>query len=1054
MRKWPALYQPLFGYRDIGFSNELRKQNLHWNKVFSPVLGSIFLAFCILDMLLAPEFFWKFLSFRLAYFLFTILLTLASHFVRYQFSYVLSFLLMFGAGVLLSVFSYYYVDQQELIIRSFFLTLLCSGFFFQWPPVYTFVTNSLAISFYFGFRMIFKTYQPLLPVDLLFLVSTMVGSIMANYVIYFLRYQDYQNAKKLEESYEQLKELDKLKNNFLANLSHELKTPLSLILSPVESVLQGDLKRDQKTMDSILQSIQRNGLNLLGLITQLLNFSQIEAGKLKLYLQKVDLMEILRSHLNGIQPSAEVKRIKTLLKTHAPRVELYLDVEKFDKVISNLLVNSLKFTPEGGKILVSVRENEENDVLLEVEDTGIGIPREKLSTVFDRFFQVDSGANRRYQGFGIGLSLVKEYVHLHGQSIEVESRDKEAHPRDHGTRFTLTIKKDRSFYEARKHVSFVSASEPGYMPPRQHKNVIGLDYKTLINQTPQAPEAASSKKTSVLVVEDHPELLNYLYDILKEEHQVFIAANGKDGLSKARQHKPSLILTDIMMPIMDGNEMVVKVRKSRGLGKIPVVFLTARSDIHQLSQSFQIGFVDYLIKPFHPKELTLRIQNLLDLQNLHVVKGMVKEEKDLREELEAAHKKLKNLHKARENFFSHLSHEIRTPLSIMLMIIERTMRNMNRKMPMEPEDIKTLREYVFKITHLVDNILELAKLKMSRRKLRFKKVDVGKFFEDFIQSNQHMAKLKNISLSYQLHTKPKTFFYIDSSLLQRALTNLLHNSLKNVKENGAIRLEVSQSDGNHHIRFADNGMGIRKEILPHIFEEFFQEEAKGIETFVGGETLPTSTGLGLSIVQKVVQLHKGSINVESKHIGQFKNKHGCVFTIKIPEGLNEPENQKVDEFEVLSAALFSEKKQKKRFPYETDMKPVSGEMETERSEGNQEQKTHILLVEDDMIMLKLMKEALIKNGYTVSTAVDGQEALKIAKKDTPDMVITDLMMPVMDGAELIERMGETPSLQETPVIVLSGQRNLAELDHAMIRAKCMKPISESELLKVIKNNIH
>lgn len=424
---------------------------------------------------------------------------------------------------------------------------------------------------------------------------------------------------ELQRSNERLQELDKIKSNFFANISHEIRTPLTLILSPIESALQGDYKKGIN--DEFLQNIQRNAIRLLKLINNLLDFSKIEAGMMGLKIKEVNIVSVMRNYIDTVQSSAESKGVELQLETVKETINLFVDIDKIDKIAMNIFSNALKFTDRGGRITINLRDDEKN-CYIAVHDTGIGIPPDKINTIFDRFSQVDISSTRKYEGTGIGLALAKELVELHDGRISVTSMHIDDHPEDHGSEFIFTLPKGKEHLSVRDNVEFISGSDLDESVSDQRrfigeKEMVELRESTFVNIKAENKNENNSSSDAhlhhinILVVEDNPDMRSYLTLLLEERYNVHFAVDGKDGLDKAQELQPDLIVTDVMMPVMNGYQMTQKIKEDDKLNRTPILMLTAKADISQKIEGLEYGADDYLTKPFNSKELLVRIKTLL-----------------------------------------------------------------------------------------------------------------------------------------------------------------------------------------------------------------------------------------------------------------------------------------------------------------------------------------------------------------------------------------------------------------------------------------------------------
>lgn len=414
-----------------------------------------------------------------------------------------------------------------------------------------------------------------------------------------------ERTTELADANEKLRELDKAKTDFFANISHELRTPLTLILAPVEEALSG-----RELNKNILEMVRRNALDLLSLINGLLEMSRITAGKHKLNIAETDLSELVKQFCGGMESAAKLKEIELRCRAEKP-VTIYADRDRLSNIISNFFSNSFKFTEPGGKIEVAVK-SENNHAIIEFRDTGCGITGDKLGTIFERFTQADTGSTRKYEGTGIGLSIVKELVELHGGEVSVESRCAEEDAENHGTLFTVKFPFGKEHFEERDDVEFISTGEkiPVIIP-----HVRGVELPRGTEE--RLLDALSETAPAILVVEDNSDLRSLLVNMLSVSYIVHEASNGIEAVKILEStDEIDLVLSDIMMPGMDGHELLKWIRGNERLEGLPVLLLTARADLFMRIEGLDLGATDYVTKPFNSDELLLRIKNQMELKLL------------------------------------------------------------------------------------------------------------------------------------------------------------------------------------------------------------------------------------------------------------------------------------------------------------------------------------------------------------------------------------------------------------------------------------------------------
>jgi adenylate cyclase len=425
----------------------------------------------------------------------------------------------------------------------------------------------------------------------------------------------------ISEQSEKLREMDQIKNRFFANLSHEFRTPLALTIGPLEDAIQGRFGQVNKRLRRQLEVMLRNSLRLLRLINQLLDISKIESGEMKLENGFYDIRQLANDTYLAFTPFAERKQIQMSIETGETPISLDFDYTKMEHILNNLLSNAIKFTPENGKVMLMLKQAEtpQSGVLLRVRDTGSGLETEDVEKVFDRFYQVDGSSSREYEGTGIGLSLVKELVELHNGTIDVKS--------DHGfgTEFSVFIPGNVS-NEGVEH----GAVESSIVATELAMLDTGVTESALITD---ATIADGEERATVLVVDDNTDIRNYLQVCLHSTFNILQAGDGAEGLEMAQQHLPDLIISDIMMPGMDGYQLCQTIRQDEKLKHIPVIFLTAKASDEMKLEGLEIGADDYLAKPFNARELLARSKNLITLRQ---------QEKEVKQLNRVLEKKLKD----------------------------------------------------------------------------------------------------------------------------------------------------------------------------------------------------------------------------------------------------------------------------------------------------------------------------------------------------------------------------------------------------------------------------
>ncbi|GAB2839409.1 hybrid sensor histidine kinase/response regulator transcription factor [Ferruginibacter profundus] len=396
-----------------------------------------------------------------------------------------------------------------------------------------------------------------------------------------------------------IKELDTVKTQLYTNITHEFRTPLTVILGMAQQVKINPQAHLQNGIDMII----RNGQNLLNLVNEMLDLSKLETGKMQLQLVNGDVINFLRYIVESFQSLAESQQKQLHFLAEMDTLYIAYDPEKVRQIIANLLSNALKFTPEKGNIYITVSESSsqkdklKSTVIIKVKDTGVGIPESQLQNIFDRFYQLDNSHTRKTEGTGIGLALTKELVKLMEGEITVKSPPTGA---TKGTEFTvvLPLKKLPAADEAIEHA------------PAKDMYAATVN---LNNTTTVTDEKQDSGKPLILLVEDNADVVAYTASCLPD-YRLAVGKDGREGFEIAKEIIPDLIITDVMMPFVDGFELCRQLRGDEHTSHIPIIMLTAKADMESKMEGLQQGADVYLEKPFNREELLIRIKKLLELR--------------------------------------------------------------------------------------------------------------------------------------------------------------------------------------------------------------------------------------------------------------------------------------------------------------------------------------------------------------------------------------------------------------------------------------------------------
>jgi len=436
---------------------------------------------------------------------------------------------------------------------------------------------------------------------------------------YDLKRQRLKKELELEHvEAEKLIELDSMKSRFFANISHEFRTPLTLILGPLQKLFARSYDEETKQELGIMQ---RNARRLQNLINQLLDLSKLESGKMELHARETDVIPLIKGYVQSFESLARQKGIDLIFNSGLETILLWTDQDKLEKILYNLLSNAFKFTPEGGRIEVrvyslqlaemrrftancqlSTANLDKGCIVISVTDTGPGISPENLPHIFDRFYQTADNYSKDGDGTGIGLALTKELVDLHHGMIEVESVVGE------GSVFRVYLPLGH------EHLASEEIDENRQLAVSNRQLAIGNNNLIEHHAPLTVPRDQKSDVPLILIVEDNSDLRLYIRSYLDQSYNVIEAEDGRKGVDRAFEDIPDMIISDVMMPVMDGYEFCKTVKTDERTSHIPVILLTARASTESKLEGLETGADDFITKPFDPQELLTRIKNLIELR--------------------------------------------------------------------------------------------------------------------------------------------------------------------------------------------------------------------------------------------------------------------------------------------------------------------------------------------------------------------------------------------------------------------------------------------------------
>jgi signal transduction histidine kinase len=758
------------------------------------------------------------------------------------------------------------------------LAIVATGLLFVWPAKVVVMTHTTMIMSFIVPNLMQHVDSLVTAVsNLFFLVST--GIIAGTGQLLAYRSQREQVANQLtiehtkanlETAHEQLKQLDHFKSQFFANVTHELKTPLAMILTPLELLLDGG--KPIETQKGTLEGMYRSGVKLIKLIDDLLDLSKLEESRLRLRLEEHDLVAYLRDLLTQVRSLAQRKSIALHFESNAQKSLVWCDLERIERVVINLLSNATKFTPAGGNVWLRL-DDDGPRVRIEVRDDGPGFPPELASRVFERFFQVDMGDTRKFGGTGIGLALAKELVELHGGSISARSG------RTGGATFVVELLKDRDHFptaaidrreRARDLPSGQREADRGLaewttqLTGREEFRLLEIDEATEQRVIERDPDEGHRANT-ILIVEDSPDVIRVIHMALRDHFRVLAAHDGRKGLELAGRESPSLIITDLMMPEFDGLELTSHLRADAATRHIPIIMLTARADLEDRVAGLETGVNAYLAKPFAARELLSTVRSLLGTQEM-TADLLLNEKMDSLEVVAGA-----------------LAHEINNPLNYIKSSLELLASHTSQAIALAQQpsassgvqEARRLSDLALKTRKLHEvaesGIKRIAgAVALMRRYSREGYTRSPQPYDAFAAA-QDVVNLVLPATGRDVRVEAS---FDGAGLIEcvpeefnQVLTNLIQNAIEAAPEGtGRVRVQGRCEDGFVELTVGDNGPGIKPEDRAKVFTPFFTTKGPG-----------RGMGMGLTIAHRVVVSTGGTIRLRSQ-LGA-----GAEFVVRVPQ---------------------------------------------------------------------------------------------------------------------------------------------------------------------------
>ena len=686
---------------------------------------------------------------------------------------------------------------------------------------------------------------------------------------------------------EALAEIDRAKTLFFSNISHEFRTPLTLLIGPIE-----DLLNDPASIESNKYRIgvaYRNALRMQKLVNTLLEFSRIEAGRLEGRFRRVDILTLTLDLASTFRSTIETAGMQLLVTAQHIKDDVYVDTDLWERIVLNLVSNAFKYSHEGS-ITVDVRQVGDQ-VEVKVADTGVGIAEDQLDKIFDRFHRIENSGGRSLEGTGIGLAMVRELVKLHQGTIAVTSRPGE------GSTFTVSIpvgadhlpadrvvhapmaavrtrQSDAFVLEAMKWVPVDGGRDvapEGEWEASGTEVLVGGEMRE-VSEQPNTPRGG--KHYRVLLADDNADMREYVQRLLASQFTVVTASDGQEALEKMMAFRPDLVLSDVMMPRMDGFSLLKEIRATPEIQATPVILLSARAGEEAKIEGLEAGADDYLVKPFGGRELVARVES-----NIRIAKERAAALKEYSEKLEQQVRKrtqeLRRLNVSLEQSnedlqqFAHVaSHDLKEPVRKIRTFSGRLLEEFGELLPAEAKTfLGKIQHATERMATMIEGVLTYSILNSDEQTIT--NVDLNEVFDN-IEADLEVA-IEQTGTTLRRDKLP----VIEGApvLLYQLFYNLVNNALKfssgEDKPLIVISSRVSEGAGKRiaEIAVKDNGIGFDQDQSSRIFEAFARLNSK--DKFEG-------TGLGLALCKKIAERHHGSITATGVR------EKGALFVVRLP----------------------------------------------------------------------------------------------------------------------------------------------------------------------------
>ncbi len=837
-RRTPAGSPELRSVFEARFDEEIARLLVERSRILQWSVLVLYPAFWFLDLIYRNEIqIYEFLAIRLAVALMCLvgLLLVSSRYSRF-FSQPTIFVNAFACAVGISYMSARLGGFDSTYFVGNIIVIFVVGYFMPWRVSVSMALCGLIVLAYVLINSLLATpshWSEAVP-PVFFMIGTVVFTAIATYTGRQTQRRDLSFRVQLENANEELKQLDEAKTRFFANVSHELRTPLTLLLGPIDSLR---VNRQTSEEGRLLDAMKTNANRLLRQVDALLDIAKIESGSLRLEATEGNVGEMLAEIVRSAGPHAEQRGVELVGKGLDDLEDSYFDADKVWIIAGNLISNALKFTARGK---VEVRAGVDgNELFFEVSDTGPGIPETEQEKIFDRFYQVDASFSREHPGTGIGLALARELARLHGGDLTVRSNVGEGstfraslprRPQDLPDRRQKPRRREDRLAQAR--TMALTARE--YQRVRDETLLADVEVPKI---SPRSDDAPTETGPTILLVEDNDDLRNYLARSLSSQYRMLVARDGLEALSTLHRKPVDLVVSDLMMPRMDGQQLCAEIRADGALSRIPIIIVTARASSEAVIEGLKLGADDYVTKPFVVNELEARIA-------AHLRRKRAEDELIERDSRLAAIGQMS----------SAVAHDLRNALTIVKGYAELADQIAQEETRSQAiiTPLQQIRSAVDRLGRMTEEILHFAR--GGTPTLDRDQIALLPFLRRTLEPMRTDLERRDIELHLDVDSVAEDLCVdLDPDAMVRVFENLLGNArdvLAPLDAPRRIRVEAKTREDRIELSINDNGPGIPDDLVGSLFEPF--------------KSGKRSTGLGLATVRNIVKAHDGEIEVRPK----------------------------------------------------------------------------------------------------------------------------------------------------------------------------------------------